>query len=224
MVSIIVNYCGLFELFLSCGLALPDSSSHINAAEAIRPSAKCWWFGCNVGLLKRKLCDRWCCRCWKGLYITVSQSSKLLPLVILLAVRSILVPYIRIIHIFFDLVSPLLAHIFEDSLFNFCHATSLILVQGCSLVLMIWIHVWIFILQMNYEDFCHIASVCTEQIGPKCRRFFSPSNFMKFEKDESGRIAILPFYLYVMRTVGLLSFIRNVIVALWNFLTLLFGK
>ncbi|CAN1129694.1 Probable serine/threonine-protein phosphatase 2A regulatory subunit B'' subunit TON2 [Linum perenne] len=57
--------------------------------------------------------------------------------------------------------------------------------------------------QMNYEDFCHIASVCTEQIGPKCRRFFSPSNFMKFEKDESGRIAILPFYLYVMRTVSL---------------------
>ena len=54
---------------------------------------------------------------------------------------------------------------------------------------------------MNYEDFCHIASVCTEQIGPKCRRFFSPSNFMKFEKDEQGRIAILPFYLYVMRTV-----------------------
>lgn len=57
--------------------------------------------------------------------------------------------------------------------------------------------------QMNYEDFCHIASVCTEQIGPKCRRFFSPSNFMKFEKDEAGRIAILPFYLYVMRTVSL---------------------
>ncbi|GJU99589.1 probable serine/threonine-protein phosphatase 2A regulatory subunit B'' subunit TON2 [Tanacetum coccineum] len=56
---------------------------------------------------------------------------------------------------------------------------------------------------MNYEDFCHIASVCTEQIGPKCRRFFSPSNFMKFEKDESGRIAILPFYLYVMRMVSL---------------------
>ncbi|GJV91182.1 probable serine/threonine-protein phosphatase 2A regulatory subunit B'' subunit TON2 isoform X2 [Tanacetum coccineum] len=57
--------------------------------------------------------------------------------------------------------------------------------------------------KMNYEDFCHIASVCTEQIGPKCRRFLSPSNFMKFEKDESGRIAILPFYLYVMRTVSL---------------------
>ncbi|KAL7178097.1 hypothetical protein ACSBR2_031283 [Camellia fascicularis] len=57
--------------------------------------------------------------------------------------------------------------------------------------------------KMNYEDFCHIASVCTEQIGPKCQRFFSPSNFMKFEKDESGRIAILPFYLYVMRTVSL---------------------
>lgn len=57
--------------------------------------------------------------------------------------------------------------------------------------------------KMNYEDFCHIQSVCTEQIGPKCRRFFSPSNFMKFEKDEQGRIAILPFYLYVMRTVSL---------------------
>lgn len=65
--------------------------------------------------------------------------------------------------------------------------------------------------QMNYEDFCHIASVCTEQIGPKCRRFFSPSNFMKFEKDESGRIAILPFYLYVMRTVGLFSFIVKLV-------------
>ncbi|ERN16935.1 hypothetical protein AMTR_s00057p00185220 [Amborella trichopoda] len=60
--------------------------------------------------------------------------------------------------------------------------------------------------KMNYEDFCRIASVCSEQIGPKCRRFFSPSNFMKFEKDESGRIAILPFYLYVMRTVCILFF------------------
>eukprot|EP00249_Psilotum_nudum_P016465 c25839_g1_i1 orf=428-1771(+) len=57
--------------------------------------------------------------------------------------------------------------------------------------------------KMNYEDFCHIATVCTEQIGSKCRRFFCPSNFMKFEKDEFGRIAILPFYLYVMRTVSL---------------------
>ncbi|XP_017256326.1 probable serine/threonine-protein phosphatase 2A regulatory subunit B'' subunit TON2 isoform X1 [Daucus carota subsp. sativus] len=57
--------------------------------------------------------------------------------------------------------------------------------------------------KMNYEDFCHIASECTEQMGSKCRRFFSPSNFMKFEKDESGRIAILPFYLYVMRMVSL---------------------
>jgi hypothetical protein len=58
------------------------------------------------------------------------------------------------------------------------------------------------LLQMNYEDFCHIATVCMEQIGQKCKRFFSPSNFMKFEKDDSGRIAILPFYLYVMRTVS----------------------
>ncbi|KAH9328738.1 hypothetical protein KI387_000846 [Taxus chinensis] len=57
--------------------------------------------------------------------------------------------------------------------------------------------------KMNYEDFCHIASVCADQIGPKCKRFFCPSNFMKFEKDEAGRIAILPFYLYVMRTVSL---------------------
>lgn len=55
---------------------------------------------------------------------------------------------------------------------------------------------------MNYEDFCQIASICTEQIGTKCKRFFAPSNFLKFEKDELGRIAILPFYLYVMRTVS----------------------
>ncbi|CAL5340204.1 unnamed protein product [Camellia sinensis] len=54
--------------------------------------------------------------------------------------------------------------------------------------------------KMNYEDFCHIAYLCTEQIGPKCRCFFSSSNLMKFEKDESGRIAILPFFLYVMRS------------------------
>ncbi|CAM6017318.1 unnamed protein product [Sphagnum balticum] len=57
--------------------------------------------------------------------------------------------------------------------------------------------------KMNYEDFCHIATLCTEQIGSKCRRFFSACNFLKFEKDDFGRIAILPFYLYVMRTVSL---------------------
>ncbi|KAF5941154.1 hypothetical protein HYC85_022321 [Camellia sinensis] len=50
--------------------------------------------------------------------------------------------------------------------------------------------------------FCVCKGV-EEQIGPKCQRFFSLSNFMKFEKDESGRIAILPFFLYVIRTVGL---------------------
>lgn len=71
-----------------------------------------------------------------------------------------------------------------------------------DIYVMILISSFLFMLQMNYEDFCHIQSICTEQIGPKCRRFFSPSNFMKFEKDEQGRIAILPFYLYVMRTVG----------------------
>ncbi|GJZ80372.1 probable serine/threonine-protein phosphatase 2A regulatory subunit B'' subunit TON2, partial [Tanacetum coccineum] len=49
----------------------------------------------------------------------------------------------------------------------------------------------------------YLASVCTEQIGTKCRRFFSPSNYMKFEKDESGRIAIILFYRYVMRMVSL---------------------
>ncbi|CAJ1941062.1 unnamed protein product [Sphenostylis stenocarpa] len=70
--------------------------------------------------------------------------------------------------------------------------------------------------KMNYEDFCHIASVCTEQIGPKCRRFFSPSNFMKFEKDEQGRIAILPFYLYVMRTVGHLPMFTVSVALLFN--------
>ncbi|KAJ9549573.1 hypothetical protein OSB04_022116 [Centaurea solstitialis] len=57
--------------------------------------------------------------------------------------------------------------------------------------------------RVGYEDFCQIASLCTQQIGPKCRRFFNPSNFMKFEKDEKGRISILSFYLYAMRTVSL---------------------
>ncbi|XP_051145918.1 probable serine/threonine-protein phosphatase 2A regulatory subunit B'' subunit TON2 isoform X2 [Andrographis paniculata] len=57
--------------------------------------------------------------------------------------------------------------------------------------------------KINYEDFCHVAAVCTEQIGPKCQRYFGPSNFVKFEKDASGRISILPFYLYVMRSVAL---------------------
>nr|XP_043639842.1 probable serine/threonine-protein phosphatase 2A regulatory subunit B'' subunit TON2 [Erigeron canadensis] len=57
--------------------------------------------------------------------------------------------------------------------------------------------------KVNYEDFCQIASLCADQIGSRCRHFFSPSNFLKFEKDELGRISILPFYLYVMRTVSL---------------------
>eukprot|EP00252_Welwitschia_mirabilis_P017164 TRINITY_DN38080_c0_g1_i1.p1 TRINITY_DN38080_c0_g1~~TRINITY_DN38080_c0_g1_i1.p1 ORF type:complete len:482 (+),score=110.92 TRINITY_DN38080_c0_g1_i1:173-1618(+) len=57
--------------------------------------------------------------------------------------------------------------------------------------------------KMNYEEFCRMSALCVDNIGQKCKRFFCPSNFMKFEKDECGRIAILPFYLYVMRTVSL---------------------
>ncbi|KAI3778202.1 hypothetical protein L2E82_07308 [Cichorium intybus] len=51
----------------------------------------------------------------------------------------------------------------------------------------------------------------SHQIGSKCYRFFSPSNFMQFGKDELGRIPILPFfYLYVMRT-EMEAYIRGLI-------------
>ncbi|KAK9168704.1 hypothetical protein Syun_000844 [Stephania yunnanensis] len=67
----------------------------------------------------------------------------------------------------------------------------------------------LFFLFMNYEDFCHIASVCTEQIRPKCRRFFSPSNFMKFEKYESGRIGDPADSIYLEVELRRLSFLKE---------------
>ncbi|GKA45995.1 probable serine/threonine-protein phosphatase 2A regulatory subunit B'' subunit TON2, partial [Tanacetum coccineum] len=43
---------------------------------------------------------------------------------------------------------------------------------------------------------------CVIDDATGAEKCFSPSNFMKFEKDESGRTVILPFYLYIMRTVS----------------------
>lgn len=37
----------------------------------------------------------------------------------------------------------------------------------------------------------------------KCRQFFTASTFLKFERDEFGRIEIVPFFHYVVRKVNL---------------------
>ncbi|GJR26881.1 probable serine/threonine-protein phosphatase 2A regulatory subunit B'' subunit TON2 [Tanacetum coccineum] len=47
------------------------------------------------------------------------------------------------------------------------------------------------------------AETDAKQEQTKSKAQSCPSNFMKFEKDKSRRIAILPFYLYVMHTVFL---------------------
>jgi len=40
-------------------------------------------------------------------------------------------------------------------------------------------------------------------LPPKCRQFFTSSTFLKFERDEYGRIEIVPFFHYVVRKVNL---------------------
>ncbi|GJP52857.1 hypothetical protein CLOM_g11940 [Closterium sp. NIES-68] len=57
--------------------------------------------------------------------------------------------------------------------------------------------------RINYDDFTQVAAVCLERVGSKCQRFFTAATFLTFEADDSGRIAILPFYLYVMRWVSI---------------------
>jgi serine/threonine-protein phosphatase 2A regulatory subunit B'' len=41
------------------------------------------------------------------------------------------------------------------------------------------------------------------QLPAKCRQFFTSSTFLKFERDEFGRIEIVPFFHYVVRKVNL---------------------
>ncbi|GBG70700.1 hypothetical protein CBR_g7999 [Chara braunii] len=57
--------------------------------------------------------------------------------------------------------------------------------------------------KINYADFSQVGNLMKEQIGPKVHKFFSASVFLTFEVDDYGRIGILPFYLYIMRTVSL---------------------
>nr|KAJ0227884.1 hypothetical protein LSAT_V11C100043130 [Lactuca sativa] len=57
-------------------------------------------------------------------------------------------------------------------------------------------------LKVNYERLLPNCFSMYRKTISKCYCFFSPSNFMKFGKDELGRILILPFYLCVMRMVS----------------------
>ena len=57
--------------------------------------------------------------------------------------------------------------------------------------------------QINYDDFCQVAAVFGHRVGPRSLRYFSAATFLIFEADDFGRIAILPFYLYVMRWVSM---------------------
>ncbi len=53
--------------------------------------------------------------------------------------------------------------------------------------------------RINYDQFIYICS----RLPPKCRQFFTSSTFLKFERDEYGRIEIVPFFHYVVRKVNL---------------------
>lgn len=53
--------------------------------------------------------------------------------------------------------------------------------------------------RMNYDQFCQVAN----KLPPKYRQFFQPSIFLKCDRDEYGRIEIVPFFHYIVRKVNL---------------------
>ncbi|CAG9317451.1 PPP2R3C_2 [Blepharisma stoltei] len=53
--------------------------------------------------------------------------------------------------------------------------------------------------RMNYDQFCQVAN----KLHPKYRQFFQPSVFLKCDRDEYGRIEIVPFFHYIVRKVNL---------------------
>lgn len=53
--------------------------------------------------------------------------------------------------------------------------------------------------RINYDQFVYVSGM----LAPKCRQFFTSSTFLKFERDEYGRIEIVPFFHYVVRKVNL---------------------
>lgn len=53
--------------------------------------------------------------------------------------------------------------------------------------------------RINYDAFLTIAKA----LPPKCRHFFSASTFLKFDRDEYGRIDIVSFFHSIVRKVSL---------------------
>ena len=53
--------------------------------------------------------------------------------------------------------------------------------------------------RINYDQFIFVST----KLPNKCQQFFTASTFLKFERDEYGRIEIVPFFHYVVRKVNL---------------------
>ena len=53
--------------------------------------------------------------------------------------------------------------------------------------------------RINYDSFLKIA----KSLPPKCRHFFSASTFLKFDRDEYGRIDCVSFFHSIVRKVSL---------------------
>jgi len=53
--------------------------------------------------------------------------------------------------------------------------------------------------RINYNSFLSISAM----LPPKCRHFFSASTFLKFDRDEFGRIDIIAFFHSIVRKVNL---------------------
>lgn len=53
--------------------------------------------------------------------------------------------------------------------------------------------------RINYDQFVYVSTL----LPAKCRQFFTASTFLKFERDDFGRIEIVPFFHYVVRKVNL---------------------
>jgi len=53
--------------------------------------------------------------------------------------------------------------------------------------------------RINYNSFLNISAI----LPAKCRHFFSASTFLKFDRDEFGRIDIVAFFHSIVRKVNL---------------------
>jgi hypothetical protein len=54
-------------------------------------------------------------------------------------------------------------------------------------------------MQISYEAFKEVKKEVNRRLQGKCHRYFKASTFLKFQRDNKGRIGIEPFYNYIIK-------------------------